>query len=148
MKTEFQLYQEKDRYDLARMIVSLYTEDPEGQPISPSKIDRTIEEFQKHPEKIRIYMFKDGEENIGYAFLVFFWSNEYGGDILTIDELYVKEAYRGNGAATEFFHFIETFENIAAFQLETTPSNQRAFAYYQRLGFAPDQNAHLMKCRP
>lgn len=93
MKIEFQLYQESDYQDLSEMVFALYAEDPDGEPMTRGKIDNTISEFQKHPDKIHIYMFKNGVENIGYAIIVHFWSNEYGGDILDIDELYVKEKY-------------------------------------------------------
>jgi len=84
------------------------------------KIKRTIAESRKNPDKVIIYMFQREKKNIGYAILVFFWSNEYGGNIVTIDELYVKEEYR-------------------------TPSNQRAFNYYKKLGFVPSGNNHLIK---
>lgn len=77
MNIEFKLYQENDYSDLLQMIFSLYDEDPEGEQISECKIKNTISEFQKNPQKIGIYMFKKGDENIGYALLVFFWSNEY-----------------------------------------------------------------------
>ena len=145
METEFRRYQEKDYIDLLEMIFSLYREDPEGKPIDEEKIKRTIDEFWKNPDKVKIYMFQTGDKNIGYAILVYFWSNEYGGDIITIDELYVNDACRGRGIATEFFSFVERMENKAALQLETTPSNQKAFNYYKRLGFVPSENMHLIR---
>lgn len=145
MRTEFLLYMEKHFSDLREMIISLYQEDPEGESINEEKIKRTIAESSKNPDKVRIYMFQRNEKNIGYAILVFFWSNEYGGNIVTIDELYVKEEYRSQGIGTEFFSFVERMENKAALQLETTPSNQRAFNYYKRLGFIPSANTHLIR---
>lgn len=90
-------------------------------------------------------MIEKSGENIGYAILVYFWSNEWGGNILVIDELYVVENCRGKGVATEFLSYAGNFENIVALQLETTPSNQRVLEYYKRLGFLPCQNTHLIK---
>lgn len=145
MNTEFQLYREKDYTDLLEMMISLYQEDPEGEPINEVKIKRTIAESSKNPDKVIIYMVQRDGKNIGYAILVFFWSNEYGGNIVTIDELYVKEEYRSQGIGTEFFSFVERMDNKAALQLETTPSNQRAFDYYKRLGFIPSANTHLIR---
>ena len=145
MAVNYNLYQENDYEDLTKMIVSLYCEDPEGEPINKCKINNTIREYQKNPQKINIYLLKEDDVNIGYAILVYVWSNEYGGNILTIDELYVVENHRGKGAATEFLSFVEHIENIVALQLETTPSNQRALEYYKRVGFLPSQNAHLIK---
>jgi len=145
MNTEFKLYHENDYKDLQQMIFSLYNEDPEGEPINEYKINQTIQEFQKNPYKINIYLFKNNNKNIGYAILVFFWSNEYGGNLLTIDELYILEKYRNKGVATEFMSFIENIENIVALQIETTPSNRRSFEYYKRLGYKSNQNSHLIK---
>lgn len=145
METEFRLYQETDYPDLRDMIFSLYREDPEGESMDEEKIKRTVAEFRKNPAKLNIYMFRRDNKNIGYALLVFFWSNEYGGNILNVDELFVKTEYRSRGIGTEFFSFIDKMENIAALRLETTPDNLRAFDYYKRMGFVPDGNNHLIK---
>lgn len=145
MEVSFNLYQDKDYIDLTNMILALYREDPEGEPINECKINSTINEYQKNPQKVKVYLFKQDDVNIGYAILVYFWSNEYGGNILTIDELYVVEKYRGKGVATAFLSYVEDIENFVALQMETTPSNQRALEYYMSLGFLPSQNAHLIK---
>ena len=147
MKVNFKLYEENDYKDLLLMITSLYDEDPEGEQISEFKINNTIIEFQENPQKLNIYMFKNCNENIGYAILVFFWSNEFGGNIINIDELYVVEKHRGKGIATKFLYYVEGIEKIEALQLETTPSNQNALEYYKRLGFLPSENTHLIKQR-
>lgn len=94
---------------------------------------------------MNIYMLRRDNKNIGYALLVFFWSNEYGGNILTVDELFVKADFRGQGIGTDFFSFIDKLENKAAIRLETTPGNLRALEYYKRMGFVPDGNNHLIK---
>jgi GNAT superfamily N-acetyltransferase len=142
---EFQLYQQSDHQDLSEMIFALYDEDLEGEPMTREKISRTVNESRRHPEKVNIYMFKNGGETIGYAILVHFWSNEYGGDILDIDELYVREKHRNQGAAGEFMRFAGEFQGIVALQLETTPSNEKALAFYKKIGFLPDRNTHLTK---
>lgn len=140
----FRLYEDRDYADLQEMIVSLYREDPEGEPMDEEKIRRTIAEFRKSPEKLSIYMIGDQNGNIGYAILVYFWSNEYGGNIISIDELYIRETHRNQGIGTEFFSFVEALENKAALQVETTPSNGRALGYYKRLGFEESENTHLV----
>jgi GNAT superfamily N-acetyltransferase len=145
MDTTFCLYKEEDYPDLTEMIFSLYQEDSEGEPMKEEKIRQTIAEYRKNPDKVCIYMFRKGKENIGYAILVYFWSNEYGGNVITIDELYVKKDYRSRGIGTEFFSFVEKLDNKTALQLETTPSNGRVCDYYKRLGFVPSENTHLIK---
>jgi ribosomal protein S18 acetylase RimI-like enzyme len=84
---------------------------------------------------------------IGYSILIFYWSNEYGGDVLHIDELYVKPEHRGRGVATSFFKEIlrTAKDKTVALELEVTPRNTRALRYYKRLGFKETTNLHLMR---
>ncbi len=42
-------------------------------------------------------MFHEGVQLVGYAILIPYWSNEFGGNLLFIDELFVSPAF---GAAT------------------------------------------------
>jgi len=145
MDINYKLFEDSDRDDLLEMMFSLYQEDPEGLQISQEKINNTISEYKHHPQKTSICLFKKGIENVGYALLVYCWSNEYGGNILIVDELFVTKNHRGKGIATGFLKHIETFENIVALQLETTPSNKRAMEHYKKTGFTPSPNTHLIK---
>jgi len=138
-------FEKKDFAELREMMFSLYTEDPEGQALSDAKIKKTIDEIAAHPEKLRVVMLKDGEAHAGYAILVFYWSNEYGGNILNIDELYIKKEYRGKGLASGFFRYLAgAYKDIAALAVETTPSNEIALSLYGRLGFEVSPNKHLL----
>ena len=83
---------------------------------------------------------------IGYAVLIPYWSNEYGGDVLHIDELYVKPDYRGRGIATRFIkQILGSKHGAVAFQLEVTPTNTRAENYYRKLGFRKSKNLQLIR---
>lgn len=141
----FKDYTECHYHVLLEMIHALYNEDPEGEPIDEVKISKTINEFRKNPQKLTIKMFMLNDEVIGYAILVYYWSNEYGGNILSVDELYIKEGYRNKGIGTSFLNTIAERKDIVALQIETTPSNEKAFIYYKGLGFTPSKNNHLIK---
>jgi len=142
-------FEERDFSALRDMMFGLYEEDPEGLPLDDAKITKTVSEFAAHPEKIRIIMICSGENVAGYALLVFYWSNEYGGDILNIDELYIKKEYRSRSIATDFVrHLMRTYNAVAAIAVEATPSNAAAARLYNRLGFEPSQNNHLILPRP
>ena len=145
MNVTYRDYEEDDFYHLCEMVFSLYKEDPEGEPISADKINLTICESLDFPEKLRIVMICADEEVIGYCILCFYWSNEYGGDILNIDEIYVKQEYRNNGIAADFIKgLLEVSSNVVAVAAETTPSNSEALKLYERLGFSVSGNKHLV----
>jgi len=146
MNVGYREYEERDFAVLSEMIFYLYEEDPEGEQISEEKIRRTISESAARPDKLRIIMICADEEVVGYSIICFVWSNEYGGDILNIDELYIHEGYRNNRIASDFIEYQIHINNTAvAIAAETTPSNESATRLYERLGFEPSPNGHLIK---
>ena len=69
-----------------------------------------------------------------------FWSNELGGEVCTIDELYVDPEHRGRGHATRLLEELSArsapgLEGMVALALEVTPDNARARRFYERIGF-------------
>lgn len=155
MSIHFRVATAADWEVLQPLMLTLYQEDPSPHPVTPAKIDRTLQESVKHPEKLQLIAFEQtdqpAEEHVmGYALLVFYWSNEIGGNVVFIDELLIAPAYRGQGIATQFFTWLEhTFATVASgFALETTPANTRARALYEKLGFRPYKNQLLFKRSP
>jgi len=149
MKMNFRTYKYADFSELKSMIHALYSEDPGKESISDTKISKTVRELLKNPIKGRIIIFEKDKVVIGYSILIFYWSDEYGGDILHIDELYVKPEHRQRGTATSFLkHITQRFKDrIVAVQLEVTPSNSKAMKYYRKLGFEKTVNTHLIRKR-
>lgn len=143
----FRLAKQSDDSTIRKMIHALYREDRVDQPIKGEKISATLKELEKNPGRGQIIVFEEAGEIIGYAILIFYWSNEYGGDVLHIDELYVKPDFRQRGVATSFFkHISETFEHKARLlQLEVSPTNTKAMNYYHKLGFKQTRNVHLAR---
>jgi len=144
-KHDFRPYRDDDFPELERMILALYQEDPPGQKMSRQKILRTVRELSAHPEKGGITLAQAGDQVVGYAIVIRYWSNEYGGDIACIDELYVKPAWRGLGIGASWFDQIAGSGDYRALLLETTPANQRAREFYVRQGFGPMSNRRLFK---
>lgn len=127
------------------MVLALYAEDPSGEAITRDKVRRTAAELLARPDKGRIVLFVAGEQTIGYAIVIPYWSNEYGGDIATIDEVYVRPPWRGRGIGSDFIEHVATEWRVVALRLEVTPRNERAMALYRRCGFEPDSNRHLFR---
>lgn len=142
---EYRNYVESDYDALKTMILSLYTEDPSSQTISESNIKRTVNEYFMKPDKLTIVMIICDGEVAGYSIVIHFWSNEYGGNILHIDELFIKEQYRGKGIGKDFFIALKALnEDAVALLLEVTPNNTRALKFYQEIGFVKTKNSHYI----
>jgi GNAT superfamily N-acetyltransferase len=76
----------------------------------------------------------------GYALLIPFWSNELGGSICEVDELFVIPERRSQGHGTALFEAIANGvlwpTAVVGIALGVTPDNSRARRLYERLGFA------------
>ena len=127
--------------DLTAMMLALYTEDPAcyvRQPTAES-CRQTIRFLLDHPDRGQIILMLDNNHPCGYAILIPYWSNEFAGTVLFIDELFVKPNHRGRGIATEFLRSLTVnppFDAISL-ALEVSPKNDRARRLYAAMGFAP-----------
>jgi GNAT superfamily N-acetyltransferase len=150
MSINFRICTQSELEIVREYVISLYREDPPGKEMTAEKFDRTFWEFTNKPDKGRIVVFDRDNLVVGYAIIVFYWSNEYGGDFIEVDELFVREADRCNGIATTFFDWLEQtwHEKAVALSIQTTPANDRVLTFYQRLGFKNSLNRHLIKLLP
>jgi GNAT superfamily N-acetyltransferase len=150
MKVQFRVCTAADLPIVQNDALSLYSEDLPGTEMTPEKIQNTFRELTQKPDKGQIIVFEIAQTVVGYAILIFFWSNEFGGNFVEIDELFVQKNYRNQGIAKTFFQWLEaTWRGQAvALSLQTTPTNDRAIAVYHRLGFAISQNVYLLKMMP
>jgi GNAT superfamily N-acetyltransferase len=81
------------------------------------------------------YVFENCGEIAGYAMLAKSFSTEYGKSCIWIEDLYIKEQYRGKGYASRFFGFIEEKYQGSLFRLEVEEENERAMRVYKKCGF-------------
>lgn len=128
------------------MIHRFYESDPNMGSITDGKIERTFAELATHPEKGAIYVLRKADAIVGYSILVTFWSNEAGGTILDIDELFVEEQERGNGIATSFINYVieNRVADCVAVELGVIAGNERAQKLYERIGFRLSTNKRLL----
>jgi ribosomal protein S18 acetylase RimI-like enzyme len=140
-------FQEKDETALRTLIKDLYTEDSECTAISEEKITKTICYLKDHPEMGKILLFRYTNTVIGYSVLIHFWSNEYGGLVVHIDELYVVKEYRNRNVATGFINYLADshYKNAVALFLEVTLSNHNAYRLYKRLNFNEPERRFMIR---
>jgi GNAT superfamily N-acetyltransferase len=122
------------------MCIALNAEDPGPRPVPSENMRRTLRELRQASVRGRAVVLEVDGRIRGYALLVSFWSNELGGEVCTIDELYVEPEHRGCGHATRLFECLSArsepwLESIVGLALEATPDNVRARRFYERIGF-------------
>jgi ribosomal protein S18 acetylase RimI-like enzyme len=135
-------YRDEFREDLPAMIKSLYSDDPYGDKMNDEKIEATVNFFQAHPDHGKILLITGDGIVMGYAIIVYFWSNEYGGAVILLDELFIRSEFRGKSIGTGFVRNLISTESgrCKAIFLEVVPSNGRALEFYQKIGFQLHKN--------
>lgn len=81
------------------------------------------------------YVFENAEGINGYAMVAKSFSAEFGKPCIWIEDIYVKEGYRGLGIGSGFLKFIESKYPNSIFRLEVEAENERAVNVYKKCGF-------------
>lgn len=88
----------------------------------------------------RIWLAFDGELVVGYVAVCFGYTIEFGGRDAFLDELYIKDEYRGRGlgkAVLEAAALGAAKHEVKVLHLEVASKNLRAQQLYASSGFAP-----------
>ena len=147
MNFQFKKYRDDDNTEIKKLITDLYREDSCGEPMTEDKINKTLHELESRPDKGSVWIFIYKNRIVGYSILINYWSNEHGGNILAIDEIYVKPSFRNRGIGSAFIRFIISNSDVSVklLTLEVTPENNKAFKYYKNKGFTLSGNRHMIK---
>lgn len=129
--------------------LALNAEDPGPRPVTAAQVRRTLAVLRAEPARGRTAVLEVDGSVRGYALLIAFWSNELGGELCVVDELFVDAALRGRGLGSELFRSLADSRElwpapIVALGLEVRPDNGRARALYERLGFR-GENLFLLR---
>jgi ribosomal protein S18 acetylase RimI-like enzyme len=140
MTISYQPYSNEYATEFHALVTGLYDHSPEGQPMNADKIEATIEYLTRNPDKGSIILFIQQGQVAGYSILIPYWSNEYGGQILFVDELFVKEEHRNQKIGSHFLQYLfqKKAHGFKAILLEVFPSNTQAYNFYTRNGFEPN----------
>ena len=146
----WRIAQINDDGPIIEMSRALYEEDPATGPVPEAQTRQTLSILRSEPVRGTAVVLEIEREVAAYALLISFWSNELGGEVCVIDELYVRPGYRNRGHGRELIRGLRPGNNLwpqsfVALELEVTPDNKRAAALYAELGFEPVKNARLRR---
>lgn len=127
--------QQSDREVYMKMTAEFYASDAVWHDIPKGNLEKTFSELMRSDEYAECFVFEDGDTVVGYALLAKTFSQEAGGLVVWIEELYLSPESRGKGFGGKFFDFL--FQNCPAarYRLEIEPENERAIALYRKKGF-------------
>lgn len=126
-----------DKIDFIQMCMDFYNTDGVDHSIPVSNMEKTFNLLMEGLDFAKAYVCEKNNKTVGYILLALTYSNEAGGMVVWLDEIYVKPEFRSQGIGSELIDFvIEKYKNkISRFRLEITESNIGAKKLYLSKGF-------------
>lgn len=124
-----------DRDFYIKSVKDFYNSDAVIHNIPDEFIIKTFEELMNSDNYAQCYIFEKDNKKAGYALLAKTFSQEAGGVVLWIDELYISPEFRSQGLASSFFKYLKESSKAARLRLEFCPDNLKAIEIYKRHGF-------------
>ena len=81
------------------------------------------------------YVFENEDGIQGYSMCAKSFSTEFGRRCVWIEDLFVKEEYRGKGIGSQFLSYISDKYSDCVIRLEAEAENERAIHVYKKAGF-------------
>ena len=82
------------------------------------------------------YVFEENDVIQGYAMVAKSFSTEFGKPCIWLEDLYIKDEYRGLGIGKRFMEFLTKKYTDCIFRLEVEKENERAVKLYEKSGFS------------
>lgn len=140
-------FTENDKAIYLEMAKEFYHSDAVLHPVPDSYLERTMEEALRSDTYVQLYIFESDGEDAGYAMTAKTFSQEVGGYVLWIEEVYIREAFRSKGLGREFFAYVEEQRKsgVSRIRLEVERDNTRAISLYERLGYEVLEYVQMVK---
>lgn len=135
MKSNIRQIEEKDRQQILEMMRVFYASEAVFSNGSEEIFNTDITNCISENPYIEGYVFEIGNELQGYAMLAKSYSTEFGKPCIWIEDIYLKDEYRGLGIGSRFFRFVEEKYPHALLRLEVEAENERAVRMYKKCGF-------------
>jgi GNAT superfamily N-acetyltransferase len=124
-----------DRDIYISMAKEFYSSPAVLENIPEKNITDSFEEFVSGTPFGDAFIFEENGKTVGYGVLAYTYSQEAGGKVVWLEEIFISSDMRGKGMGSAFIDYVK--ENIPArrYRLETEPENEKAAALYVRKGF-------------
>lgn len=94
-----------------------------------------IENCINNSDYLEGYIIENSDDIQGYAMIAKSFSTEFGKPCIWIEDIYIKDEYRGAGLGKMFMDFITEKYTDCIFRLEVEEENERAVKLYEKCGF-------------
>lgn len=136
MNISFRKFVESDKNEIVSMMKTFYSSDAVytngNLEIFCSDFDTCV----SNSPFLDGYVFLIENNIVGYAMIAHSFSTEFGKPCLWLEDLYLKENYRGKNIVPKFIEYIENNNSNVILRLEVEEENSHAVHVYQKRGFS------------
>lgn len=125
----------KDKNAVTEMMRVFYSSDAVSTNGSDEIFSDDIDACVNSSPYVEGYVFKDGENYLGYGMLAKSYSTEFGKNCIWIEDLYIVPSARSHGIGRAFFEFVRKKYSGCVLRLEVEKENVRAIALYEKCGY-------------
>ncbi len=129
--------EDKDRCSVKEMLMGFYNSPAVSHSIPEKFIDNSLDAALSNSPYVKIIVAEIEGKLAGFSALSLTHTTEAGGLVVLIEEIFIKDEYRGKGIGNEIFAFIRReFDTTAKrYRLEVVEDNTSAIKLYEKLGF-------------
>lgn len=137
----------EDREIFIKLTKDFYNTDAVLSKIPEENIELTFEKIIDDSPYVDGYLYLHKDQVAGYCLLSFTYSNESGGLVMLIEELYVSPNFQRRGIGSKFLNFLENEyrDKVALMRLEVVKTNQTARQLYYKKGFKDLKYLQMIK---
>ena len=144
MTIRLQIASETDLTTLLPLMERFYTHF--GYPYVPVVQQQVVTNFLAHPDWGSLWLLEDDGQAVGYVALTYGFTFEFQGRDAFVDELFILDSHRNQGAGSYALQFIQQQASalgLVAIHLQTEAYNSRARKLYEQLGFVDGKRQTL-----
>ena len=136
MQVKIRHMEEKDRICVIDMMRVFYASPAVLSNGSEEIFEADVDACVGESPYLEGYIFEGDDGTVlGYGMVAKSFSTEFGKPCIWIEDIYVKDEYRGLGIGSQFLGYVEEKYPRSVFRLEVEEENERALHVYKKCGY-------------
>lgn len=135
MKFTIRKFKTNDRFEIVEMMRVFYASDAVSTNGSEEIFNADFDACIGESPYLDGFAVECEDGIVGYTMIAKSFSTEFGKPCMWIEDIYVKDAYRGMSLGNMLMKFITESYTDCIFRLEAEEENERAIRLYEKFGF-------------
>lgn len=128
---------ENDKKTYMELVNLFYHSEAVLHPVPEKNHENSWRELMRSGDYMECFFIEEENKVAGFLLLSYTFSQESGGKVCWLEEIFIRPEFRGRGLGKEFFHFIESEiePKVSRIRLEIEPDNDGARRLYRAMGY-------------